>query len=95
MGQFPAFVLVSCLRMMDKSDEDQARATRLFDLSLNARILQVLSLEIDTNKSGIECGASVVVENLYHSCVCCHSICYGRQSTPFEDSICRNVGNGR
>lgn len=42
MGQFPAFVLVSCLRMMDKSDDDQARAARLFDLSVNTRVLQVL-----------------------------------------------------
>lgn len=41
MEQFPAFVLVSCLRMKDKSEEDQARAARLFDLSLHARLLQV------------------------------------------------------
>eukprot|EP00903_Cladosiphon_okamuranus_P016531 g15251.t1 len=40
MEQFPAFVLVSCLRMKDKSEEDQARAARLFDLSLRARLLQ-------------------------------------------------------
>lgn len=43
MEQFPAFVLVSCLRMKDKSEEDQARAARLFDLSLRARLLQVKS----------------------------------------------------
>lgn len=41
MEQFPAFVLVSCLRIKDKSEEDQARAARLFDLSLRARLLQV------------------------------------------------------
>lgn len=41
MEQFPAFVLVSCLRMKDKSEEDQARAARLFDLSMNARLIQV------------------------------------------------------
>eukprot|EP00752_Nemacystus_decipiens_P001572 g1533.t1 len=40
MEQFPAFVLVSCLRMKDKSEEEQARAARLFDLSMNARLLQ-------------------------------------------------------
>lgn len=41
MNQFPAFVLVSCLRIMDKSDVDNARSARLFDLSLRARLLQV------------------------------------------------------
>lgn len=41
MGQFPAFVLVSCLRIMDKNDEDQARAAQLFDLRFRAGLLQV------------------------------------------------------
>lgn len=41
MGQFPAFVLVSCLRAMDKAEEDQTKAAHLWDLSFRARILQV------------------------------------------------------
>ncbi|CAM9759100.1 unnamed protein product [Scytosiphon promiscuus] len=40
MDQFPAFVLVSCLRIMDKNDEDQARAFRLFDLRFRAGLIQ-------------------------------------------------------
>lgn len=48
MGQFPAFVLVSCLRIMDMADVDQARAARRFDVTFRARLLQVSFKATDT-----------------------------------------------
>lgn len=50
MDQFPAFVLVSCLRMMDQAEEDQARAARLFDLRLRAGLIQVHQAHISTDR---------------------------------------------
>lgn len=41
MGQFSAFVLVSCLREIDKADDDHARAIQLFGISIAARRIQV------------------------------------------------------
>lgn len=51
MDQFPAFVLVSCLRMMDQAEEDQARAARLFDLRLRAGLIQVHQAGVSTSRS--------------------------------------------
>lgn len=48
LNQFPAFVLISCLRTLDKLDEDCARATKLLDLNIHAVLIQV---KIDLQQS--------------------------------------------
>ncbi|CAM9674386.1 unnamed protein product, partial [Discosporangium mesarthrocarpum] len=50
MGQFPAFVLVSCLRIMDKLDDERARSAHLWYLENTTRIIQRVYLRQYTNR---------------------------------------------